>query len=146
MNFWKKFEELCKMVGKSPNAVAKELGISSGAVTFWKQGRIPHQATLEKLAKYFNVTINYFYDNSLNLNNSKAGNIEQHHTFTTFANPSTLLEHNIDPAKVSNPPLNDDVARDEYEKELLAIYRCLSTKEKNALLNKAYELSELFKS
>ena len=54
--FWDNFCELCKAKGMSPNAVAKEIGISSGAVTSWKQGRLPRWQTLEEIATYFGVS------------------------------------------------------------------------------------------
>lgn len=58
--FFDIFSELCKKSGKSPNAVAKELKISSGSVTEWKkQGRSPHNATLLKIAEYFGVSVDY---------------------------------------------------------------------------------------
>ena len=132
MEFWKKFLALCESVDMTPNGVAKEIGISSATITTWKNGRRPTDASLNKICEYFNIGINYFYDSSINLTNSKIEN-------------STILNNNIDPAKVSNAQLTDEYAKDDYEKELLAIFRCLSIKEKNALLNKAYELSELFK-
>lgn len=53
--FWENFKKLCSTVGKSPNAVAKEIGISSGSVTEWKTGRLPRRTTLEKIADYFGV-------------------------------------------------------------------------------------------
>ena len=57
--FWDVFVSLCADNGTSPNGVAKEIGASSGAVTFWKQGKIPHNATLLKIANYFGVTPDY---------------------------------------------------------------------------------------
>ena len=57
--FFEKYVELCNDVGRSPNSVAKELGISSGAVTAWKQGRIPYASTLKKIADYFGVSTAY---------------------------------------------------------------------------------------
>ena len=69
--FWENLIELCNKNGKKPNPVAKELGISSGAVTSWKNGTIPSTTTLKKLADYFGVTVEYFFvdhtDNTLNL-------------------------------------------------------------------------------
>ena len=59
MNFWNVFFELCKKEGKTPNGLAKELGISSGTITWWKKGRTPHQDRLEMLANYFNVSVGY---------------------------------------------------------------------------------------
>ena len=57
--FWEIFSKLCSQRGKSPNAVAKELKISSGSVTNWKNGTIPNNSALLKLANYFNVTVDY---------------------------------------------------------------------------------------
>ena len=59
MNFWDTFYNLCKSRGKSPNGLAKELGISSGAITWWKKGRVPHRDTLDILTSYFNVSEGY---------------------------------------------------------------------------------------
>ena len=57
--FWDMFYKLCCAQKKSPNGVAKDLGISSGAITSWKQGRVPHHSTLLKLADYFGVSVDY---------------------------------------------------------------------------------------
>lgn len=58
--FWDKYVALCNKVKKSPNAVAKEIGISSGAVSGWKSGGIPQAAKLLKIADYFGVPVSYF--------------------------------------------------------------------------------------
>lgn len=55
--FWDRFSALCVESGKSPNAVAKELGIPSGSITAWKNGSIPRSATLIKIASHFNVAV-----------------------------------------------------------------------------------------
>lgn len=52
---------LCEKIGKSPNAVAKELSISSGSVTAWKNGRTPKMETISKIAEYFNVDESAFF-------------------------------------------------------------------------------------
>ena len=61
--FWTQFQLLCSKIGKSPNGVAKEIGLSSGTVTFWKNGKIPKSDTLKKLADYFNVTVDHLLGN-----------------------------------------------------------------------------------
>jgi len=60
--FWDKYVALCNEVKKSPNAVAKEIGISSGAVSGWKAGNVPQAAKLLKIADYFGVPVSYFSD------------------------------------------------------------------------------------
>lgn len=57
--FWENFVALCDKNGTKPNPVAKELGISSGSVTFWKKGKVPHHSTLIKIANYFDVSVDY---------------------------------------------------------------------------------------
>lgn len=61
--FWDKFIELCANKGISPNAVAKELSISSGAVTKWKNGAVPQNSKLKLISDYFGVTTEYFFIN-----------------------------------------------------------------------------------
>lgn len=55
--FWENYVRLCSKVGLSPNAVAKKLSISSGAVTRWKNGSVPQSAQLLKIADYFSVPV-----------------------------------------------------------------------------------------
>ena len=57
--FWKTFEQLCRSRGSSPTAVALELGFSNATATKWKKGSTPQGASLQKIAEYFNVSINY---------------------------------------------------------------------------------------
>lgn len=61
--FWENFISLCSKTNKSPTAVIKELGISGGSVTNWKNGKVPHQTTLIKLADYFGVTVDALLGN-----------------------------------------------------------------------------------
>lgn len=58
--FWEIYVRLCQQKGESPNAVAKKLSITSGTVSGWKLGnRQPQNATLKKIAGYFNVSTDY---------------------------------------------------------------------------------------
>lgn len=58
--FWDNFVRLCYSMGKSPNAVASEIGLkSTGTVTGWKNGAIPRPSVIQKLASYFNVPVEY---------------------------------------------------------------------------------------
>ena len=58
--FWSVFVDLCAKRGVSPNAVAKELTLSSGSVTSWKGGAIPRPTTIKKIADYFSVSPDLF--------------------------------------------------------------------------------------
>ena len=59
--FWDKYFALCSKIGKTPNAVAKEIGIASGTLTGWKKhNKVPLDMTIKKVADYFGVPISYF--------------------------------------------------------------------------------------
>ena len=53
--FWKNFITLCKNKGKSPTAVCNAIGFSSTMVAKWRNGSIPRDTTLLKIAEYFGV-------------------------------------------------------------------------------------------
>lgn len=57
--FWDRFVMLCAERDTKPNPVASQLGISSGAVTRWKQGSKPNSTTAYKIANYFGVSVEY---------------------------------------------------------------------------------------
>ena len=58
--FYDIYKNLCISVGKSATAVAVELGISRGTVSNWKNsGASPSGEILQKLADYFNVSVDY---------------------------------------------------------------------------------------
>lgn len=55
--FYVNFVNLCNSIGKSPSAVAEEIGIKRSTVTRWKQGKSQTDANIQKVASYFNVSI-----------------------------------------------------------------------------------------
>ena len=57
--FYEIFLKLCNAKNISPNGVAKELGFSTGTVTWWKKGREPRDSALQKIADYFDVSVDY---------------------------------------------------------------------------------------
>ena len=62
--FFDIYKSLCDMHGLSPNGAAKILGLSSATVTKWKQtGAVPKGETLNKIAEYFNVSVDYLLGN-----------------------------------------------------------------------------------
>ncbi len=61
--FWENFINLCKKREKTPNGVAKELKISSGSITAWKNGRVPKWQTLEVLSSYFGTSVEELISN-----------------------------------------------------------------------------------
>lgn len=55
--FYDNFVRLCNKAGKKPTAVAVEIGLKKSASTSWKNGTIPTDANLQKLADYFGCSI-----------------------------------------------------------------------------------------
>lgn len=54
------FEQLLQKHGISAYKVAKEAGVTQTAISNWKSGRnTPSTTTLQKIADYFGVTIDY---------------------------------------------------------------------------------------
>ena len=54
------FEQLLQKKGISAYKVAKEAGVTQTALSNWKSGRnTPSTTTLQKIADYFGVTIDY---------------------------------------------------------------------------------------
>ena len=60
---YEKFLYLLEINKVTPYRVAKETGISQTLFTNWKQGRSePKLSSLQKISKYFGVSIEYFLD------------------------------------------------------------------------------------
>lgn len=57
--FYDNFLYLCNQIGKSPNKVASELGLSSSIVTYWSRGKQPRDTTVYKLSEYFHVPASF---------------------------------------------------------------------------------------
>lgn len=62
--FYDVFVNLCNKIGKSPSAVAVEIGFQKSVVTRWKKNNAnPTDANLAKIADYFNVSVEYLRGN-----------------------------------------------------------------------------------
>ena len=55
--FYEKLQVLCQERGIPPSALAKELGLSTGNLSKWKNGRRPRADTARKIAAYLNVSL-----------------------------------------------------------------------------------------
>ena len=61
--FFDRYSALCKGKGKTPTGVALELNVSRATVNYWKNGNVPKQETLIKIADYFEVSVDYLLEN-----------------------------------------------------------------------------------
>lgn len=55
--FWDNLISLCKKNNTTPNALCKQIGLSTAIATRWRAGSIPRDTTLLRIAEYFNVTV-----------------------------------------------------------------------------------------
>lgn len=60
--FWDRFYDLCQSRGKKPNPVASAIGLSSAAVTKYKNGATPSGEILGKMADYFGCSVDYLLE------------------------------------------------------------------------------------
>lgn len=63
--FWDKFVAACNNKGVSPTAVVTTLRISGGSITKWKKGSKPNDTTIAKIADYFEVSPEYFFESGM---------------------------------------------------------------------------------
>lgn len=59
--FYDRFIELCNAKGVKPTPVLKQIGLSAGCLTKWQSGSVIRANTLEKIAAYFGVNVDYFF-------------------------------------------------------------------------------------
>lgn len=57
--FWERLSALIKERDISASGLAKQIGLSNSAAVKWKKGAIPDSSTLQKIADYFNVSVDY---------------------------------------------------------------------------------------
>lgn len=63
--FYERLCELCKEIGMAPSTfIEKEIGMSKGNVSKWKEGKSPKSDTLQAIADYFDVTTDYLLGKS----------------------------------------------------------------------------------
>lgn len=60
--FYDRYLRWCEHVGKSPSAVATDIGLEKSTVTRWKQGGEPSDTTKRKIANYFGVSVQMFME------------------------------------------------------------------------------------
>ena len=55
--YWESFLSLCNKRGTTPTEVVRSLNIAVGSVTKWKNGSVPSQKNLVRIAEYFKVDV-----------------------------------------------------------------------------------------
>lgn len=57
--FKKIFIDLCNKKGVAPTAACRAVGLSNATFTCWTDESVPRRATLQRIADYFGVTVDY---------------------------------------------------------------------------------------
>ena len=57
--FKQNFINLCNKKGVAPTAACRAVGLSNATFTCWTDESVPRRATLQRIADYFNVSIDY---------------------------------------------------------------------------------------
>lgn len=60
--FYNQFLKICKENGVKPTPLIKSLGLSTGNLKKWSEGATVNSDILAKLADYFNVPVDYFFE------------------------------------------------------------------------------------
>ena len=61
--FKKIFIDLCNAKKESPSSVCQKVGLSTATFSCWTDESVPRRATLQRIADYFGVTVDYLLGN-----------------------------------------------------------------------------------
>ena len=59
--FWENLEKKCKENHISVSKLCVEIGVAPSASNKWKNGGMPNRTTMQKIAQFFDVPVEYFY-------------------------------------------------------------------------------------
>lgn len=108
------FEQLLQRNGVTPYKVAKEAGVTQTALSNWKSGKsTPTTKTLQKIADYFDVTIDYLMSGE-----KKEGGEKYYINDETAAIAQDIFEN-------KELRLLFDTARDTEPEDLIAVHNML---------------------
>ena len=60
--FKENFIRLCNQRNESPSSVCRKVGITPATFSCWTEESIPRRATLQRIADYFNVTVDHLLE------------------------------------------------------------------------------------
>lgn len=100
--FYERYAKLCRSMGGTPNSVAKEIGVSSGSITAWKNGAEPRYSTVVKIADYFDTTADYLLGRTDDPENDDRFGLED---------PSWPSNHFLYPQYTKTPTLQEEGRR-----------------------------------
>lgn len=60
--FYNYFVELCNMAKISPSKAAQQIGLSKSSVSAWKNGSVPRDSQIVRIANFFEIPASDIYD------------------------------------------------------------------------------------
>lgn len=97
--FWLQLIKLCNQRNLHPYNVTQAIGMNNAAATDWKNGAVPRDTNLKKIADYFGVPVEYFKeDSSPTVVSSVSGKL-------IVGNPLTSHEHSVIMAYRAHPEI-----------------------------------------
>lgn len=127
---------MCKKKGEFPNTVGKNIGVSSGICTKWKNGVIPKGEILIKIAEYFDCSVDYLLGRT---KNPAAHNQNAH---TIFSNNSDVRGGIGNNSHISIGSSVSGEYADEQLQALVGFYNGLDPVGRAELLLKAAEIAK----
>lgn len=91
--FYEQFLKICSERGVKPTPVLKQIGLSTGNLKKWESGSTVSADTLEKLAVYFGVPVDYFFqsdDSYTNIDISDNANVLSKVYYIMKSNPEII--------------------------------------------------------
>lgn len=108
--FYDIFVKLCRGRGVSPSKAAEAVGLSRTSVVKWKNGSVPSGATAQKIAAYFEVSVDYLLGNEQKETPAITGDDE-------LSEPIIILNRGVRKMTLEQQQKLLDVARVMFEKE-----------------------------
>lgn len=118
MSFQNKLLELRKNHGLSQKKLADELGVAQSSINYWEKGqRTPSFNVVQKIADYFRIPVNYFYDDwQLPSEALPAGMVKIGDGDNAFmVDPIEFVEHFNNVAKQVHPSDMSNVLNDFFK-------------------------------
>lgn len=121
--FWDNFYHLCELRNTTPNAVCKELNLSTATATHWKNGTMPKGDVLFNLANLLDCSVDYLL-----------GRVDEPTaTIKTVQGYITPHENHIK---------SQDNSLDGMEKEMIEEFKKLTFNDKVKVINLIAELNQ----
>jgi transcriptional regulator with XRE-family HTH domain len=124
--FYNYFVELCNRAKISPSKAAQQIGLSKSSVSGWKNGSVPRDSQIMRIADFFGIPVSDIYS----VVNSQREAIFNRTEFEKYT-----MNRAEKATETEKAPMPNDIG----EENILRMYRSLSTEEKGALY--AYALS-----